>query len=177
MRILLKAARRHIIHVNVMNIHMEAKVPFAAHLHDIPRPFWIAAMVLAFIWHWPIGLAVLAYLIGSGRLRRWSCQPGRWYNTANPNGQGFGWGPGGRFGGPFGVWGGGGPNVPPSSSNHAFDEYRAETLRRLEEEQREFMEYLDRLRQARDKQEFDQFMADRRHGAPPPQRPPQQPAN
>ena len=70
MRILLKAARRHIIHVNVMNIHMEAKVPFAAHLHDIPRPFWIAAMVLAFIWHWPIGLAVLAYLIGSGRLRR-----------------------------------------------------------------------------------------------------------
>ena len=48
-----------------------------------------------------------------------------------------------------------------SSGNRAFDEYRDETLRRLEEEQREFMEFLDRLRHAKDKAEFDQFMADR----------------
>ena len=34
----------------------------------------------------------------------------------------------------------------PPSGNAAFDEYRAETLRRLEEEQREFVEYLERLR-------------------------------
>ena len=49
-----------------------------------------------------------------------------------------------------------------SSGNRAFDEYRDETLRRLEEEQREFKEFLDRLRHAKDKAEFDQFMADRR---------------
>jgi hypothetical protein len=49
-----------------------------------------------------------------------------------------------------------------SSGNRAFDDYRAETLRRLEEEQREFQEFLTRLRMARDKQEFDQFMAERR---------------
>jgi hypothetical protein len=49
-----------------------------------------------------------------------------------------------------------------SSGNRAFDDYREETLRRLEEEQREFREFLDRLRKARDKDEFDQFMADRR---------------
>jgi hypothetical protein len=44
----------------------------------------------------------------------------------------------------------------------AFDEYRRETLRRLEEEQKEFQEYLDRLRAAKDKSEFDQFMSERR---------------
>ena len=49
----------------------------------------------------------------------------------------------------------------PSSGNRAFDEYREETLRRLEEEQREFRDFLVRLRMAKDKAEFDQFMAER----------------
>ena len=48
---------------------------------------------------------------------------------------------------------------PPSSGNRAFDEYRTETLQRLEEEQVEFKNFLDRLRHAKDKEEFDQFMA------------------
>ena len=65
-----------------------------------------------------------------------------------------------------------------SSGNHAFDEYRTETLRRLEDEQREFREFLERLRFARDKTEFDQFMAERRTRSaspppPPPSTPPQ----
>jgi hypothetical protein len=51
----------------------------------------------------------------------------------------------------------------PSSGNRAFDEYRADTLRRLEEEQREFKEFLQRLRFAKDRAEFDQFMAERRN--------------
>jgi hypothetical protein len=60
----------------------------------------------------------------------------------------------------------------PPSGNAAFDEYRAETLRRLEEEQREFQAYLDRLRRARDMAEFDQFMDERRRGSgPTPQTP------
>ena len=50
--------------------------------------------------------------------------------------------------------------------NHAFDEYRAETLRRLEEEQKEFASFLERLRFAKDKAEFDQFMAERRSRPP-----------
>jgi hypothetical protein len=57
----------------------------------------------------------------------------------------------------------GGWNYAPSSGNRAFDEYRTDTLRRLEEEQREFREFLDRLRFAKDKTEFDQFMAERRN--------------
>jgi hypothetical protein len=50
-----------------------------------------------------------------------------------------------------------------SSENRAFDEYRAETLRRLEDEQREFKEFLGRLRVARDRAELDQFLSERRN--------------
>ena len=58
-----------------------------------------------------------------------------------------------------------------SSGNRAFDEYRAETLQRLEEEQREFREFLERLRLAKDKAEFDQFMAERRTRTAPSSQP------
>jgi hypothetical protein len=67
---------------------------------------------------------------------------------------------GGMRGG-FGGWG-----APPSSGNRAFDDYRTETLKRLEDEQREFRDFLDRLRFAKDKTEFDQFMAERRNSVP-----------
>ena len=63
----------------------------------------------------------------------------------------------------MGQGGGGGWGFGPSSGNRAFDEYRSETLRRLEEEQREFRDFLGRLRMAKDKAEFDQFMAERRN--------------
>ena len=53
-----------------------------------------------------------------------------------------------------------------SSGNHAFDEYKAETLRRMEEEQKDFGAFLERLRFAKDKSEFDQFMAERRNRPP-----------
>ena len=62
---------------------------------------------------------------------------------------------------------GGFPFGPPSSGNRAFDEYRSETLKRLEDEQREFREFLERLRFAKDKTEFDQFMAERRNRPAP----------
>jgi len=51
-----------------------------------------------------------------------------------------------------------------STGNRAFDEYREATLRRLEEEVDEFQAFLQRLRHAKDKAEFDQFMAERRGG-------------
>lgn len=50
------------------------------------------------------------------------------------------------------------------SGNSAFDEYREETLRRLEEEQSDFEGFMQRLRRAKDKAEFDQFMKERRNG-------------
>ena len=106
---------------------------------------WIALIVLGFWVFWPIGLTALAFVVFSGRGRAWRMQRrGQWYNA---NMRGCGWGRGRGMNG---------------SGNAAFDEYRAETIKRLEDEQKEFVEYLEKLRQAKDKQEFDQFMADRR---------------
>ena len=48
-----------------------------------------------------------------------------------------------------------------NTGNAAFDSYKADTLRRLEEEQTNFEAFLARLREAKDKAEFDQFMDDR----------------
>lgn len=48
-----------------------------------------------------------------------------------------------------------------SSGNSTFDAYKADTLRHLEEEQSNFGEFLKRLRDAKDKAEFDTFMDDR----------------
>jgi hypothetical protein len=61
----------------------------------------------------------------------------------------------------------------PTSGNRAFDEYRTETLKRLEDEQREFRDFLERLRFAKDKTEFDAFMAERRNRPAPEAAPPQ----
>lgn len=53
------------------------------------------------------------------------------------------------------------PAEPKSSGNAAFDAYRAEVLKRLEDEQKTFVSFLDRLRDAKDKSEFDTFMNER----------------
>lgn len=44
------------------------------------------------------------------------------------------------------------------SGNEAFDSYRNETLKRLEDEQAAFRKFMAKLRAAKDKAEFDQFM-------------------
>ena len=127
-----------------LTVHLVAKID------EYGKGAWIALIVLAFWTFWPLGLAALAFVAFSGRMRCWRMQaPGRWYNAENQ----------GR-----GVWNRGswGQTGPHGSGNAAFDDYRRDTLKRLEEEQKEFVEYLERLRQAKDKQEFDQFMADRK---------------
>lgn len=52
-----------------------------------------------------------------------------------------------------------------TSGNSAFDAYKAETLRRLMSEQEAFEAFLERLRAAKDKSEFDQFMDERAEAA------------
>jgi Protein of unknown function (DUF2852) len=129
------------------------------------HPGWIILMVLGFIFWWPAGLAILAYTLWSRRMAcwgqhgydHWQAKYDRWQAKMERMRDKME-----RFG--HGGWG-------PSSGNRAFDDYRTETLRRLEEEQREFREFLQRLRMAKDKAEFDQFMAERRNrpaSAPPP---------
>lgn len=48
-----------------------------------------------------------------------------------------------------------------SSGNASFDAYRNDTLQRLEEEQVSFENFLGRLRAAKDKSEFDDFLEQR----------------
>jgi hypothetical protein len=129
-------------------------MPIAAKLDEFGKPAWIVLMILGFIWWWPLGLAILAFMIGSGRMgcwnhngvSRWQDKVDRMRSKVDSMRSGVDW------------WG----TTPPSSGNRAFDEYRVDTLRRLEEEQREFKEFLQRLRFAKDRAEFDQFMAERR---------------
>lgn len=100
-------------------------------LDDKGKGAWIAAMVLGFIFFWPVGLALLFYMIWSKRMFKSGCR-------TRSHGHSF-----------------------RTSGNTAFDSYKADTLRRLEEEQNAFEGFLNRLRDAKDKAEFDQFMADR----------------
>ena len=104
---------------------------------------WIAAMVLGFILFWPVGLALLAYMIWSKRMFSKTCGR-RTHNSDARMSRRHGF---------------------RSSGNTAFDAYKAETLRRLMEEQENFEAFLERLRAAKDKSEFDQFMDDRASAA------------
>ena len=139
-------------------------------LDDIPRPAWIALVVVSFIVFWPIGLALLIYLKWSGRM--FCSRHARWGAWNTPDGRSDSrdtrdefraWRRRQRW------------SRANGSGNVAFDEYREETLRKLDEEQREFRDFLDRLRAAKDRAEFDDFMAERRNRPvtePPPATPP-----
>jgi Protein of unknown function (DUF2852) len=130
-------------------------MPITAKLDEFGKPAWIALIILGFMAWWPLGLSVLAFTIWSGRM---GCGyyggHDRWQHKMERMQSKMDWMRSRMGGSPW--------NFAPSSGNRAFDDYRADTLRRLEEEQREFREFLERLRLAKDKTEFDQFMAERR---------------
>ena len=110
-----------------------------AWLDERGKGAWIATMVVGFIFFWPVGLALLAYMIWSKRMFSKSCRTHSGDHHARMSRRhGF-----------------------RSSGNTAFDAYKSETLRRLMEEQEQFEAFLERLRAAKDKSEFDQFMDDR----------------
>jgi hypothetical protein len=111
-------------------------------------------MIVSFIIWWPIGLATLAFLFWSGRMgcghhghMSWQERRERWREAREE----------------WRAMKCGGYGAMRSSGNAAFDDYRSETLKRLEEEQKEFTGFLDRLRRAKDQAEFDQFMTERRN--------------
>jgi hypothetical protein len=138
----------------------KAMYGIAARIDEFGKIGWIGLMVASFALYWPLGLLVLIFTLWSGRMGHWCGRSPsermerRWGHVQDRARR----------------WAGG---VHTSSGNAAFDDYRDETLRRLEEEQREFREFLDRLRRAKDKVEFDQFMSERR--APRPSEPPPTP--
>jgi hypothetical protein len=103
---------------------------------------WIAAMVLGFVIFWPVGLALLAYMIWGKRMFSRSCGQRRAHHHDH-------------------AWGRHAYRAGQATGNRAFDNYKAEALRRLEEEQDAFEAFLQRLRNSKDKSEFDAFMEDR----------------
>jgi hypothetical protein len=118
------------------------------------RPGWtpltIALMVLGFIFFWPLGLAMLAYILWGDRIpevrRHFEGMKRDWASDFRGGSRGYA-----------------------RSGNFAFDEYRARELKRLEEERRrleeerhEFETFMTNLRRARDQEEFDRFMRERK---------------
>lgn len=124
-----------------------------AWLDDRGKGAWIAAMVLGFIFIWPVGLAFLAYMIWSKRMfSRSSCADRRARHFEKWGHKSHHWG----------------HSAMRPSGNAAFDAYKSDMLRRLEDEQTAFEAFLQRLREAKDKSEFDSFMEDRARAAAAP---------
>ena len=128
------------------------------------RPAWtpatIALMVIGFMVFWPLGLAMLAYIIWGDRLDGFK----RDVNKATD----------GMFASCRGRshW-----KAQSRTGNVAFDEWREKELKRIEEERRkldeareEFESYARELRRAKDQEEFDRFMAERNRSTAPAKR-------
>jgi hypothetical protein len=121
-------------------------------------PIELLAMILGFIVFWPIGLAILGFKIwqrksgypgdlGAAAQEKWrearSAFSGPWASRSAP-------------------W--------RASGNMAFDEWRAAEIARLEEERRkldeahrEFAAFVENIRRAKDREEFERFMNERRN--------------
>jgi hypothetical protein len=119
-----------------------------------PRRAWeIVGIVLGFVFVWPAALAYLVWkLAGYPMPAEWRTAIERTF--ARPFTDSF------RTAAPFGRTG-----------NAAFDDYRRGELQRLEEERRRldeeakaFAAFVEELKRAKDREEFDAFMARRRGG-------------
>ncbi len=125
-------------------------------------PLTIALMVLGFIVWWPLGLAILAYILwgemfgGSAeKAQNFVNRSRAWAENCGP-----------RYPRHHGGW-------RHSSGNAAFDDYRDEQMKRLDEERKRldeevkaFHEYMANLRKAKDREEFDRFMRERNGNRP-----------
>jgi len=122
------------------------------------RPAWtpvtIAMMIIGFMIFWPLGLAMIAYIIWGDQLDSFKTEVNRATDRFSDSCS--------RHARREHSW----HHAP--SSNVAFDEWREQELERLDEERRklnkmrkEFEDYSRELRRAKDKEEFDRFMTNR----------------
>ncbi len=146
------------------------------------RPLEIVAVVLGFIVWWPVGLGLLVWKLWRARhgqnadiiqaarnleenvMHKWPEKARSW--GCGARGEKSDW--------TATSWGGVGRNAANwafsaagvrRTGNTAFDDWRDAELARLEEErrkleaaEREFSDFIDNLRRARDREEFDHFM-------------------
>ncbi|WP_084365910.1 DUF2852 domain-containing protein [Rhizobium sp. RU36D] len=120
------------------------------------RPDWTPAtvvlMVLGFMVFWPLGLAMLAYILFGERFKGFKRDANQTADTIFAKCRGAGFRSRPHF----------------STGNVAFDDWRKAELDRIEAERRkldemrdEFDGYMRELRRAKDQEEFDRFMRDR----------------
>ena len=117
----------------------------------------IGAVVAAFVVFWPLGLLALFLKWKNGEMWKGSYEKGApWTGFKAPD---------------FSTWKSSASSygfTGTGSGNAAFDAYKREQLRRLdeerrklEEEQKAFRDFVEKVRRAKDQEEFDRFMAER----------------
>lgn len=124
------------------------------------RPAWtpatIGLMVAGFVVFWPLGLAMIAYVLWGDRLEEFKSKfsQATGNQAAGGRARNCNWGRNGAF--------------HARTGNVAFDEWRDAEMKRLDEERRkldemraEFDEYFRELRRAKDQEEFNAFMSRR----------------
>jgi Protein of unknown function (DUF2852) len=134
----------------------------------------IGAMVGGFVVFWPLGLVALGVKMVKGEM--WpgaasGVKPWEIFNKSNGAEKASAhWNK---------AWSNFGArhNGASHSGNYAFEDYKKRELERLEaerrklmEDQKAFYEFVERVRRAKDQEEFDRFMAERR-SAPPAEEP------
>ena len=141
------------------------------YIHNGGRTMAVILLILGFMWWWPLGLVILAILIaggrigcwhrpnipGSGPMGRWNHGASRWKTKCSACRT--------RWNACARRWTACAAAICGSTAVERQSRVRQlshQTLKRLEDEQREFRDFLNRLRFAKDKTEFDQSMADRR---------------
>lgn len=114
------------------------------------KPLEIAAIVVGFVFWWPVGIALLGLKIAQRR----------GYSIEDAIGAMRG-----TFGGSSRTASQWRPFASSSTGNAAFDDWRNAEMAKLDEERRkldaarrEFAEHLSNLQKARDREEFDGFM-------------------
>ncbi len=119
------------------------------------RPAWtpvtIAMMIIGFMIFWPLGLAMIAYIVWGDRLDQFKADVNKAtdkFSNMYSRAPSF--------------------NTHARTGNVAFDDWREAELKRLHEERvkldtmrAEFDDYARELRRAKDQDEFDRFMANR----------------
>ena len=116
----------------------------------------IVLMIIGFAVFWPLGLAMLAWIIWGDEIGRRTQEFKGQFRSFSDRASAF------RPAGSFGFAG--------ASGNVAFDDYRERELKRLDEERRsidemkgEFEAFVRDLRRVKDQEEFDRFMQDFRN--------------
>ena len=125
----------------------------SARMNGMIRPAWtpatVALMVAGFMVFWPLGLAMIAYILFGDRFDAFKKDANATMDTVFKSCRS-------------------GTSTCGRTGNAAFDDWREKEIERLNEERRkldelraEFEEELRELRRAKDQQEFDAFMAKR----------------